>query len=37
MKDKSKTRIFQTLILGVFIILISSCKESETKLFAQET
>lgn len=37
MKNKSKTWIFQTLILGVFFILIISCKESETKLLAQET
>jgi uncharacterized protein (TIGR02145 family) len=37
MKNKSKTWIFKSLILGVFLIPINSCKESETNLFAQET
>ena len=37
MKKKSINWIFQTLILGVFLILFSSCKESENNLFAQET
>lgn len=37
MKNKNKTWIIQTLILGVALTLISSCKESETKLFTQES
>lgn len=34
---ENKTRIFKTLILLVFIILVSSCKDSENRLLAQES
>ena len=37
MKNKSKTWIYQTLILGVLLIVVSRCKESDTKLITPET
>jgi uncharacterized protein (TIGR02145 family) len=37
MKNRIKTCITQTLILGVLLIVFSNCKESDTNLIAPET
>lgn len=37
MKNKCKALIYKILVLGVFIVAVSSCKESETKPITPET